>query len=462
MNLLKTLAITATLIISCNYLSAQKNETEAHENKWYIKETFVLNDTQSLGLYEHKESETGVLLVNNMGAVEWELPIKGCVMAISKYKDNFLVFYREKGYWSKHLDGCKIQKINAATLDIKSQKIIDDKVIYTGNKYIIPDFQKDPAGYFSQLLIRTTTEYEPEETKGITLITFNADGSAASKEIPSIATAGKFIGSSAGKDGSVFISSIQNGSSIAVEKFSHEGVLISKQESPINIRKKADYKAVMRTDTYINNNAVLINLKVVNQEKDKAFSYFRFNFDNNQVAVSNEAPLDKNSPYKYIRNHDELKPVDILYTNKFIILVRMVKFTEDLTRQGGRSDIRNHGDAMIVSVFDRQMKLLREVVMQKAAESVYDLDVELTAHINKDRLYILTGHTGNGRNLWNHLYNVNLNDGKYENKQVGIPESGSTMWIDGTFWFANEFIISHLHGRFSKNTVLDRVSYNVF
>ena len=168
MNILKTLVITATLIISCNHLSAQKkDDKEASEKKWYIKETFPLSETQSLGIFEHKGWDNGILLVNNKGTVEWELPIKGCVMAMGKYKDNFLVFYSEKGYWTREYGSYnKIKTINAATIDIKSQKIIDDKVIYNGSKYIVPEFQNDPAGNFTQLLVRETSKDELEKQQG--------------------------------------------------------------------------------------------------------------------------------------------------------------------------------------------------------------------------------------------------------------------------------------------------------
>jgi len=129
-----------------------------------------------------------------------------------------------------------------------------------------------------------------------------------------MATGQKFIGSSAGKDGSIFISSIQNWSSVVVEKFNHEGTFISKLESPLTLRKNPDYYTVIHTDT-CTNNAVTLSLKAYNSDKDYAFSHFRFNFDNNQVGAVNEAPLTKKtSPYRFDMYRD-LKPIDILFTN---------------------------------------------------------------------------------------------------------------------------------------------------
>jgi hypothetical protein len=463
MNLLKALVITATLIITCTHLSAQKKgDTATTEKNWYIKDALHLSDTQSLAIFEHTESENGVCLINNKGAVAWELPFEGCVMAISKYKDNFLVFYSKKGYWSKlYPFHDKIKQINAAILDLKSHKIIEDKVVYTGSKFIVPDFHNDLTGNFSQLLVRQSSSHEKEETEGVTVISFNTDGSVANKEITSIAPQGLFIGSSAGKDGSIFISSIQNGSSVVVEKFSHEGVLISKQESPVNFRKKSDYKAVMRTDTYTNN-AVLLNLMVFNQEKDKAFSFFRFDFDNNQVAVSNEPPLNKSSGYKYIRDFKDFEPNEVHATKDKIVMIKMVKFLKSYVSGNTTSTQFNNG-TVIVSVFDRQMNLQRNVVLQKACMSYNSDDIKITTHINNDRIYILTGETTSGwGGIGNFCYNVNLNDGKFEKKKIGYTDPSSTsMFAPATVWFGNEFLLAHWHYKQGKyKSILERIGFD--
>ena len=57
MNILKTLAITATLIISCIHLYAQqKEDTAGTVKKWYIKDACPVSETQSLAIYEHRYS----------------------------------------------------------------------------------------------------------------------------------------------------------------------------------------------------------------------------------------------------------------------------------------------------------------------------------------------------------------------------------------------------------------------
>jgi hypothetical protein len=460
MNILKTLVITATFIIPFNHLFAQKKDEAAKvEKEWYIKESLPLNETQKLGIFEHKGWDNGVLLINNKCAVEWELPFKGCVMAVSKYKGNYLVFYSKKGYWTKAYGSYNIiDQLNAATIDAKTQKIIDDKVVYSGKNYVVPDFQNDPAGNFSQLLLRETSKDDLGTTAWFKLISFNADGSVATKAITSIATTGLFVGTSGGKDGSFFISSIQNGSFVVVEKFSHDGSFISKQESSqLSILKKSEYKALVLTDT-CTNNAVFLTLLYVNQEKAKAYSHFRFNFDNNQVAVCNEEPLNKISTYGNVDQAKYLQPMDAFFTKDNVIVVRTVKHTDDYSTINHR-DVRYWGASVIVSIFDKQMKLQRDVVINKTIMSYNWRDPEITAHLNKDRLYILGVES-----IGNFCYNINLNDGKFEKKTIGSPNPSSTsMYAPASIWFGNEFILTHLHVTlFGKSrSVLERVGYDM-
>jgi hypothetical protein len=465
MNVLKTLVITATLIISCNHLFAQKkDEAAGPEKNWYIKSAFPVSETQSLAIWEHKKDEYGIVLVNNMGVIEWEMPFKGCVMGISKYKDHFLIFHANKGYWDDPYGIIKsITQINAATIDIKSKKIIDDKALYAG-KYAYADILNDPAGNFSQLLLHHLSGYY--DSKGFTLLTFNADGSVSNKEIPGIAAEEKYIGSSAGKDGSFFVSHLQNWSSLVVEKFSHEGTLLSKQESSLTMRKDPDYKPVMRIDPGTNN-SIAITIKMVNKDLDYVFSHFLFNFDNNQVAAVNEAPLTKKTTPYHFQDYKDLQPVDILFTNDKIIVVREVKNYET-SGSGGSFSITYTSRNAVVSVFDKQMKLQREIIIGKATMSHSIIDIGLSFHINKDKLFILSGENAGMGKYDNFCYTVNLNEGGYERKKIGVNKPSGTTSIStlSTIWFKNEFIMTQLHigglgGRVkSFNSVLERVEFD--
>ena len=465
---MKNLLFAIICVISCAHLIAQtKEEPKTTEKKWYVKGALQLSDTQALCIIEHPSYRNGVLMVNNIGTVEWDISIDGCILGISKHNGNVLVFYTAKGTWDKIYNSIDktIVKINIAILDIKSQKIIDDKVVYNGSQYVIPDIQNDAAGNFSQLLLRSTSRKKPGFAKGFTLITLTANGSVAKKDISSIATEGMYIGNSAGKDGCMFIASIVKGS-IVVEKFSHEGMLTGKLESsPLDIHKKSYYNSLMCTDTFTNN-AVLLNFRARNKEKGMAFSYFRFNFDDNQVAAVNETPLNKTSSYKF-NFVDQLEPIDLLFTNDKIIMVREVRRTEVINRGNGKVSFINHSENVVVSIFDKQMKQIRDIEINKATISFSQVDIGLACRIKKDKLYILSGENKGLGTFENYCYTINLNDGKWEKRKIGSnkPSSSTSIFTQGTIWFANEFVMSHLHIGFGVgikrySTELESVGYD--
>lgn len=462
MNLLKTLVITATLIISCNHLFAHtKEDTAGTEKKWYIKGSLPVSETQSLAIWEHKKDEYGIVMLNNKGVIEWEMPFEGCVFGISKYKDHYLVFHAKKGYWDDQYGLTRaIKQINAATIDIKSQQIIDDKALYAG-KYVNADILNDASGNFSQLLLHNLYGYY--DTKGFTLITFNADGSVANKEIPSIAPEQKYIASSAGKDGSFFVSYLQNWSSLVVEKFSHEGALISKLESPLTMRKDPDYRPVMRVDPGTNN-SIAITLRLVNKDLDYVFSHFLFNFDNNKIDTVNEAPLTKKTTPYHFEKYKELQPIDILFTNDKVIVVREPRYSESSINNKDVSTY-NSGSA-VISVFDKQMKLQREIVIRKLTSTYAYINIGLNCHIIKDKLFILSGENADG-GFDNFSYKVNLNDGSFGKKKIGTnkPAHGTSISTLSTIWFNNELIMTHLSipisfGIRNYRSVLEKVGFD--
>lgn len=466
MDLLKTLVIATTLFISCNHLFAQKKEdTAGTEKNWYIKGAFPVSETQSLALWEHKKDEYGIVMVNNMGVIQWEMPFKGCVLAISKYKDHFLVFYGKKGYYDDHYGITKfIKQINAATIDIKSQQIIDDKEIYKGSKYVYADILNDAAGNFSQLILHHWTGIFG--TKGFIAITFNADGSVTNKEIPGSGTEDKYIGCSAGKDGSFFVSHIQNWSSLVVEKFSHEGALISKLESPLAMRKDPDYKFVMQIDPGTNN-SIAITLKLVNKDLDYEFSHFLFNFDNNKIDTVHEAPLAKKTTPYHFDSFKDLQPVNLLFTNDKIIVIREVR-TSSTIGSGSSATVAYNSRNAVVSVFDKKMKLQREIIINKGTTSYSSVDIGLSCHISKDKLYMLVGENAGMAKYDNFCYNINLNEGSYERKKIGVnrPSGTTSICTLSTIWFKNEFIMTQLHigsifGNISSySSILERVGFD--
>lgn len=449
---MKNVLFSILLLLLCIPIFAQnKEEQKTSGKRWYVKGSYQLSDTQALVFIEYPSYKDGILMVNNKAAIAGEILVDGNILGISKHNGRPIVFYHPKG---------KATEIHVATIDFTSKNVTDDKLAYKGKKGL-SNIQNDAAGNFSQLVVRLKANDDVDDVKGFVLITLNADGSAIQKDLASIAPKGLYVGDNGGKDGCVFIASIAE-SVLTVEKFSHDGTLVSKLQSSLDMRKTHFY-AVMNTDPF-SNNSVSVNLRVYNKEKDRVFGYYTFNFDNNEVAIFNEAPLNKNSPYKF-SSHDELRPLDVLFTTDKTVMVREVIYSQSIPR-GNSVSFLHHSQTIVVTVFDKKMKLQQEILLDKFSLSYSSADIGITSKINKDKLYILSSE-GSGNKFDSYCYTVNLNDGKWQKRQIGTvgPSITTSIYSDGTIWLTNEIILSQLHiglgaGTSRYKTVLESISYD--
>lgn len=444
MQFLKSVALAIIFIISYSGSFSQKTGASKSKCNWYIKEVFNLNETQALGIVEFSFLRQNVVLINNLTKVEWETRIDEYIWGLSKFKGNILVFYKKFG------------ELHMATLDIKSGKILDDKIINNGSKHHhLVVVQNDPAGNFDNLLVRTATFGQPE-TKAIRLITLSEEGKAIAKDLPSVAINGSYIGCSVANGGHISVASIVN-NSVVVEQFNHEAVLENKLEKPLNCRKKFDYNAQMRTDGFASN-TVVISLKYENPDKDNVFSYFSFNFNNKQVVVADEAPLNKTSQYKF-KNKDYLTPVDILFTNDKIIMVKEVNY---LIKNQSGAPTYYFSEAAIVSVYDKQMHLLHDILLDKKTGGYSSGAIGLGFNINNDKLYVLSGEYPSTGTNGDYSYKIDLSTGKWEKKKIGSgkPSTYKPLFTHSTFWFRNECVINHVTFTFGDyDTMFEKINY---
>jgi len=436
MNWLKNLTICSIFLFCYSSLIAQKTADLNTAGNWHIRDVFYLNQSQGIGIAEFTPLRNFVVLVNNEAKVEWEARIDEYIWGISKFKGNILAFYKKFG------------ELHMATLDPKSGRILDDKLIYKGSKQIYVTVQNDPSGNFGNVLIRSSFF----DLKTLTLITLAENGNATIKEVPSVAIGASYIGNSMAKDGHFFIASIIN-NSVVVEQFNHEAVLESKLEKPLDSRKKFSYSGIMRTDNY-NNNAVVISLKYQNPDKDYVFSYFNFDFEKKQVAIANEKPLNKESDYKF-KSNNYLEPMIALFTNDRIILLKEVNYLSGSSSYSANPAAFFSGSA-VVSVYDKQMHLLHDIVLEKDLSPNHFAPnvIGSGCHIINDKLYFLTNDPSSSI-----YYTIDINSGKWEKKKTGTNRQIVTP--ASTFWLNNECIVSHITGIYGDyKTKFEVINYS--
>lgn len=429
MSLLKPIIIAAVFIIySVSSFSQNPNHLKI-TGKWHIRDILYLNGSQGLGIAEYTILRNSVVLINNQAAVEWENRIDKYIWGISKYKDNILVFYKKFG------------ELHMATLDVKSGKVITDKLIYEGSKYNMITVQNDTAGNFVNLLVRTISSPLPVGTKVVTLITLTADGSAKIKEVSSMAIEGSFIGCRPAKDGNIFLAFIAN-NAIVVELFNLNGILEKKLIQPLTVGQKFSFSAKMATHKY-DNNKIIVSLRYENADKDDIFSYFSFNFDNEVINKASEAPLNKESSYKF-KNRKYLLPSNIIFTNDKIILVKEVKYQN--VQSDARAMSKDFSETAVVSIYDSNLQLLHDIVLEKESGPIADVATDLGCHIYRDKLLAFSAEYGSKGKNGDYCYSIDLNTGKWEKKNIGSIKPSITQPVSphSTFWFTNECVISHM------------------
>lgn len=462
MNVLKQLTLTLSVTLSTSFLFAQDKTKPDIAGKWHIKNVVYLNDGDGLGVTEYSEKNNGVVKVNKQAKVEWEIPVDGKhILGMGKYKDNAIIFYIDHGDWDDRSSTFKrIEDIHSAIVDLKSHQLTNDKVVYTASDYIYPEVNNDLAGNFINLSIRTTKKNSPEDTKKLTILTLGADGNGVQKELSTAAINGWFIDMLVNKEGSTFVASTVNGSMI-VEKFNSNGSPETKLEVPLDIKETYLHSYKMGLDPNANN-TVITGIRYVKKDKNRWISFCQFNFDEKKAVSIEDVPLEKGSPYKF-RDQFLLKPQNILFTKDKIILVKEI---QDLNSTASGSQIIYESESAVVSIYDKQLHALQNIVIPKKLQSFTPTSVGLSCFIKNEKLYLLSTELYSVGALENYCYVIDLNSGKLEKKKIGYnkPNSSRTVATYSTFWFPNECVVSHLF--FEKffgvkfDTVLEKISYD--
>lgn len=460
MNPLLKLSFASFLIFSTCCLFAQKTNEPEIAGKWHITNVIYLNESEGLGTIEYSEKKHGVVKVNRMAKAEWEVPVEGHIIGLGKFKDNAIIFYIETKDWDDWNNIYKrIDNIHSAIVDLKSHQLVNDKIAYIGDDYIIPALQNDLAGNFKYLLIRKTSKNNSEKTKGLTILSLKENGNIESKEIPTVAITGNYIDCQTTSEGNIFVG-CTNERSVVVEKFNSSGILENKLETPLDLLMTYPYDSKMCMDP-LANNTVSIGILYTKNKKGKTLSFCHFNFDEKK-AITADVELGKASPYKFV-DRDFIKPVNILYTKDKIIHVKEV---QDSYLAGNSSKQRYTGETMVVSIYDKQLHLTHDLIISKKNESFLKIGIGLGCFIKNEKLFILSVEIKSIGALDNYCYVIDLNSGKMERKKIGYnkPSASRTVATRSTFWFPNECVVSHLFAMkmfgMKFDTKLEKITYD--
>lgn len=431
----------------------------SYSQGYMITSTLPLNDSVAFTSLRFTSNDYGYGIVNSKGVMIWQLPSQGYPLGMGKFHNNVIVFYS-----LENSEIHAIKEVYAAIVDLKNQKIMNVKDIYTPeNKYqFVPITLNDPEGNFNMLLIRTTslkrglgsyTSWQDDkfnEIHQLSAIYLDDNLNAQTKDIQSPAIGSFFMSACGGNDNDWYLCSY-NDDQLTVEKFDRDNNLKSKLATGTSIKEHSVFYPLMQYDS-IQKNCVDEALAYKNKHKDDILRTYRFDFNDQKNYATDETSLDKDykrslekengdknlSNFKFV---EDMRPVQILETNDKVIVLKEIQFTF----RGAQSDADQYRRVgSVVSIYAKKdLHPERDIVIDKFFGTYAFGGIDIASHIKNDKLYAVTCEFGKGLSYKTCQYLININDGSTENKVLEKEDAGR-VWLTyptTICWFSNNYIV---------------------
>lgn len=433
----------------------------SYSQDYKLASSLPVGDSKSFVFLQTGRKSFGIGLLNSTGAMEWQIDLPDRCFDMAKLGEDAVVFYAERGG-----NLSPIKTIHAVVIGIKNKKILQDKIIYKNpGKFLIePYVLCDPQGNFTCLLIRTTA-YRPglggfggnegekrKTTQALTRVAFGNDLEPQVKDIKSLATASVFMATCAGDNKDFYIFSY-SGDQVLSERFDSNGNMEGKLSVDISRRQKTGFNYIVQYDSF-QANCIDFAISHTNDQKDHLVQLFRFDFRNNKTNESEQVPLNKeyvislkpadnSSKLRHFGAIANLNPVEIIESNDKIILLKEI---QSATFDGKTAKHIREGS--IISVYTKDLKLLREVAVEKWSANFLEGFNAIAGHLKGDKLYAVTNEQ-NGLGFKTVLYVININDGSINTKEIEAKESGIN-WLaipDDILWYKENYLILFTKGK---------------
>lgn len=448
----KLFTTTLLFITICNY---------SYSQEYRIASTLPDGDSKSFVFLQTDRKSFGVGLLNSAGVMEWQIDLPDRCFNMAKLGEDVVVFYVEqKGYLSP------IKAIHAVLIGIKNKKILQDKVIYQnpGKFSVEPYVLRDPSDNFTCLLVRTTA-YRPglggfggnegekrRITKSLATISFGIDLEPQVKDIKSNATESVFMTTCAGDNKDFYIFSFSD-DHVVSEKFDLNGNIAGKLTLDLSQRHKTGLNYIVHYDS-IEANCIDMPISYTNDQKDRLVQLFRFDFNNKKVKETQQVPLNKeyvnslkpddsSSKLHHFGAISNLNPVEIIESDDKIILLKEI---QSYSFDGKTTKYIREGS--IISVYTKDLKLLREVAIEKWSSNFLEGFDAIAGHLKGDKLYAVTNEQ-NGLGYKTVLYVININDGSINTKEIEEKKSGIN-WVTipaDIIWYKENYLVPFAKGK---------------
>lgn len=462
---MKFLYLSLLLTLCLEYGYAQKKE-KPQESPWQFKSILYLSDSSGVGSLEYSDKKSGLAFVNQTGEVEKELSLPGHVFGIGKWKGNIVCFYSDA--WDDKVD----KEIHAVLVDARKKTILSDKLVYQnpGDVQLDLSMGNDNRGNFYYLLIRVTgltgntgrslsnkEEKKLSATTALTAVFLSDKLEPSLRQIPSAAIGGVFLSNYTNRKGDITVLTEMDDQLIA-EKFGQDGQLQKKLTSALEFPqdRPSTYWA-HKTGQFDPSSDDILSFSIRNFDhkgRHSLLSLFVFDFARGKVLTTGPTTLDKDyfkqlkenpelTKSKHFKQVEDLTPDGVSYIGDKLAVCNEIQYTYSLGQQG--SATRYASDGAIVSVYDRELHLQHQFLLDKTYEAFINMGRGFSYAI-RDRKLLIFGNELAGIASYNNFYYV-LDMDKFTMEKK-VPEWGNVgkscpVNTNTVFWFNNGILKDH-------------------
>jgi hypothetical protein len=376
---------------------------------------------------------------------------------LGKWKGNIVCFYTEEKENTRKKD------IHAALVDGKAQTLITDRVIYTnpGNRQLDMVVGNDAAGNFHYLLIRVTdfragfmhpVEWFSESiqrTTGLAQLQLSDQFQPVVKELSSTGIGGDFMSSFTDAKGQLTLLSFLKDQLIA-ERFSSEGQPQQTLTTPLDYTPNGislinDW--IGQLDSATGN---ILTFTIVHGGRPRLLSLFVFDFETAGIVFQQTNELNKDYVQSFINNPDltgtkhfqpvdDLKPVNIVYTNDKLVVFHEITH-EWCPPNNGPCNLDAEG--VIASVYDRHdYHLVHQFFLDRWEETKFEVGRDLSCSLRNGKIHVF-----GCQNISNPIYKYDnfyyVIDPERNTAEKKTPEAGLNPQSDpidarSILWFRN-------------------------
>jgi hypothetical protein len=386
---------------------SQKTSLTLSENAWHVqelngaignfyspssfKQSIIYINDGAVAAVQFNKDEWGAVRISQDGKVIWQLKVSGPIAGIAKKDNDILLFYTDEEIKNRIRAEGLSTKVNALLINDITGKKIQEKVVFDNGSIAFIDYRvlTRVDGSFVNLVVRVSNfekdRIDPDKerkerltTSKLSLLDIQRDLSVKTSDIRAAGKEGLFLGSQLGKGDDLFFCSILDGQ-LMVERFLQSGAPSGKLSTPLAIKTTRGIVQPVISINPHNLDEVFVGLHYKSESRDITNQVFGFNFSTKKVGSTGEDDLGK--AFKKSLELNEIKDlqsgslvdmealtvIDVVVTEKKVAVIKEIQFTESSSVNSGGIWFRN--DVLIVSIYDRQWKLLQTIGLDKKYEA---------------------------------------------------------------------------------------------